>query len=703
MPIFPLAQTRPQELPFNQLSPDRFELLCKRLIEKDPEVETCYLYGKPGEKQFGVDIVACMQNGERWVYQCKRRKEYTRRDLEATLEKLAYQADHFVVLISCMAGVGLRDLIEERPATELWDARDLSDRLKAHPDLVEDFFGLAVREVFCGPLAITLEGYLNSITNYCAHLPYLSLDAPGKSLDDVYVPLLLRRERRQADEDRENQAAPEPPPVRIEQVLADHRRLVILGAPGAGKSSLLRYLAKSAWENHEQIGLDTPHLPLPVPLRRLGDASSSPEHWIQATCADGLVVSPGLPDHFFARWASERAVYWLILLDGLDEVPTERRRALARSIGDWAKRNERHRLIVTSRLDAYERARLDDNTFVHYTLLPFGWEQVKDFAMKWFSDRAVHFGAELSRVRAGELAGTPLLLTIAATVFTLEKGLPKRRTTLYDRFVEIWLTEDEERGLAEKLGEVMVYRRPIIERLARWSMEDLSGGAMSKDAFVQQVATILRDEAGLAPLKVEGLARSYAEIIRERAGLLVQRGTAIDFIHPTFREFLTACAVANAEGRDIEKVWRWIRPRLRNARWRESILLLLGILSDRSRADANELVRRIHATQDKFEDVLHRHLYLAAACIAEGIELDDRLHNQIVSEVVKHAREGILQAQQFDAVNVLAQLTDDARAIDGLLMLVRDVKTDPQVRRAAIDSLSKLGDISRATGGGSYE
>lgn len=149
--VAPPVQPRLQVLPFDQLTWEQFELLCAALVAAQAHVLDCHLYGLRGENQKGIDIVATQQgenNQEIWVYQCKRYEEYSPSLLKKALDKVAYQADYTVVLLSCEAGTALRDEVKRRNNTFLWDANDISRKLKNHPQLVEDFFGVEWRKAF---------------------------------------------------------------------------------------------------------------------------------------------------------------------------------------------------------------------------------------------------------------------------------------------------------------------------------------------------------------------------------------------------------------------------------------------------------------------------------------------------------------------------------------------------------------------------
>ena len=147
--------TRIQELPLNALSWENFERLCTRLVATDHEIVECHRYGLSGDTQLGVDIIAYRRAdavSERVcvAYQCKRWQEMSAADLGRIVQDLAYPADRYVVMISLPATTAMRDVVARRPDVDLWSSENISNRLKHHAALVEDFFGSHWREAFCG-------------------------------------------------------------------------------------------------------------------------------------------------------------------------------------------------------------------------------------------------------------------------------------------------------------------------------------------------------------------------------------------------------------------------------------------------------------------------------------------------------------------------------------------------------------------------
>jgi hypothetical protein len=151
--IKPPVQPRLQDLPFNELSWEHFESICAALVEAQPVGVDCHLYGVQGDDQQGIDIVATqrgVRGNEVWAYQCKRYKEYTPGRLREAIANMVYAADYYVLMLSILATAALRQVADAKPNVFLWDAKDIARKLKNYPAIVEDFFGAAWREAFCG-------------------------------------------------------------------------------------------------------------------------------------------------------------------------------------------------------------------------------------------------------------------------------------------------------------------------------------------------------------------------------------------------------------------------------------------------------------------------------------------------------------------------------------------------------------------------
>jgi HEAT repeat protein len=531
-----------------------------------------------------------------------------------------------------------------------------------------------------------VEDYLEDVRRYCAELPYLTLHdiRPPRTLDEVYVPLQARPQMRP---DRRATASSCPPegPLSISDVMRrrDPPHILILGEPGAGKSTLLRQLAQRAWDRPHEVGLDAPHLPLLIPLRRLAaQEAGSLEERLRRAVTGELVPKRDLPEDFFTRWPQQTDANWLLLLDGLDEVPAGQRLDLMAWLRRAIPTLGPVRIVVTSRPSGYSPGELDERAFGHYDLLPFTPEQARAFASRWFGEGAEKFLEEFARVRAGALGGTPLLLTIAAKVYGERGALPGRRSALYDQFVDIWLEEAKGRGLSAELGE-------RVSRVAKFGLARLALAMTERPGLTlrdleQEAAAYLRDALRLSDDEAEAEGPRFVEVIARRSGVFTRRGEACDFIHPTFREYLAAWALVRVcrkdGGYDLERAWERAVSRWGEERWREVALFALSFLSDAGQ-DVTPLVQRIWRGGEEG-------LRFAGTVLTEGMPVEGGLSDAIIDALLVRARGARLEDWP---ISLLGELRGYPRAGDGLLALARDEKVDGWGRERAAEALGRLG------------
>ena len=178
----------------------------------------------------------------------------------------------------------------------------------------------------------------------------------------------------------------------LSDVLAQQRRLVILGDPGSGKSTLLRYLMLTLAQCHIsgselfQLTTDLQNMiPLIIPL------SSYAEAWLSHEIEERSLkdfLSKHL--HYVYLDTFTKLLEQLleqgklfVLLDGLDEIPdASLRMQVVRQIEIFTQSYPQNRFIVTSRIVGYKDASLAAE-YQAYTLADFDEEQIKTFTKKW--------------------------------------------------------------------------------------------------------------------------------------------------------------------------------------------------------------------------------------------------------------------------------------------------------------------------------
>ncbi len=402
------------------------------------------------------------------------------------------------------------------------------------------------------------------------------------------------------------------------------QRLVILGEPGGGKSTL------------------TNHLAAQLAARRLGESvdDSKLPGWPAAECPLPVVIVL----RRFAAWLDQQTArrtgngnVWaylkqrfeqqgqeeafphikrhllkeggVVFFDGLDEIHESKKKPLrtriVRTIQDFAKEQKACRIVVTCREYAYKKDdawRLPQNQFPKVELELFNDEQIEQFTTIWYqtvgpqkewSDDKCRTEAEnlnhaIKEYRhLHELGRYPLLLTLMAQVHGRDGYLPKDRADLYERAVNLLLahwhnpkvreTTDgvrtTEPGLVLQLGVRTEILRHALEEVA-FQAHELQEGAQDRGERAADIAREdLRDVLN-RELADKNKIDTVMTYIQERAGLLQARDNrTYAFPHRTFQEYLTACHIMRQD--DFDELLQ-VRIERDQAWWSEVFLLAAG-------------------------------------------------------------------------------------------------------------------------------
>jgi formylglycine-generating enzyme required for sulfatase activity/energy-coupling factor transporter ATP-binding protein EcfA2 len=440
--------------------------------------------------------------------------------------------------------------------------------------------------------------------------------------------------------------------IKVDEALAEHQRLVVLGDPGSGKTTLLRYLALCYARDRaehltlvrDRLGLpESGYLPILLPLRNLGaylkanyPADDGTEghgrllEFLRAYLQGERIDVPA--DLFDVDLNDGRA---MVLLDGMDEVGDfALRRRVARLVEAFAAAYPNCRVVVTSRIVGYAGpARLGED-FTTTTIRDFTLADVEEFLTHWHrlvaigqmgpGEAALHFAARQtqhlmeairSNPRVRELAINPLMLTVIALVHRDRVKLPERRAELYAEAVEVLLGKwDEARGVEEiRILEDRPFditdRRLLLQSIALKMHEAVKKAVEVEDLLRQLQAAFARITPD-ARASVRA-AEHFLTVIKERTGLLVEAGPgSYRFSHLTFQEYLAAVEVAEGEN-----YVEYTLARAADPFWREVILLEAGYLSTKNRDKTTRLIKAI-ADFPKEPELFHN-LVLAFECIRD--------------------------------------------------------------------------------------
>lgn len=235
----PPVTPSPEFLPLNDpnLPWERFEAFCEELISRLPGVKETHRYGRTGSRQRGIDIFADLDNGERWAFQCKQWKRFTKTDAKRAIQKTSYTADRFILMLSLQATSGVRDACDQHPDRSVWDVGDISRKVRelemhSGAKLVEAHFGAPWRKAFLG---------LQGLSSFVTPTEFFDRFSSGTALFNHAWELVGRSDHlRQAHEFVESP----------EQKVA-----ILTGRGGIGKSKILHDFADRFDDEHKGVAL----------------------------------------------------------------------------------------------------------------------------------------------------------------------------------------------------------------------------------------------------------------------------------------------------------------------------------------------------------------------------------------------------------------------------------------------------------------
>ena len=431
-----------------------------------------------------------------------------------------------------------------------------------------------------------------------------------------------------------------------------HAHVVLLGDPGGGKSTFLRYVAWGlAWRELDPQhapalpGWDErrPRLPILVSLRTLAGCvahKGCSDTTVYATLREAMLAcgTHEVDDALRAALAHGAA---LLLFDGLDEVPLEGtpdvadRLTTLQAVRAIAQRYAACPVVLTCRTRAFSDDLRGEWGWSVETLAAFTLGQIRQFVPAWYGElvakhqltsaQADQVSASLlaalhdpARPRLGAMAASPLLLTLMALVLYHNGELPRDRPQLYERILELLLGQWDQVHAGQSLGQAIgkpewdsSYLGPLLDTLsyqAHASATSTDGvGRLERGAVYKALIDFFTHAEVRGPWEA---AQRCLDYIEQRSGLLSPDGRdSYKFVHLTLQEH---CAGRHIALNSADPVNLVLAHRMED-RWREPIFLGAGLMAplvlDRL---LNDLLEREEGNGAKPVARWYRDLILAA-------------------------------------------------------------------------------------------
>lgn len=318
----------------------------------------------------------------------------------------------------------------------------------------------------------------------------------------------------------------------LTEAFIHHKRLVVVGGAGAGKSTSMRYLVASVLLGGSLAERLADFIPVYIELGRFrGDGSAPPLDSLLLLIAETLSLGKPCPSQPALRRVHQllTAHRFLFLLDGLNEARVELRSSCVTAANDLAKLYPEHRIVLSSRPHGFSP--------------PQDWDVV---LLRELEDAQI---SELVARYTQDAASQPLLQTVLAA------HNPLLRVPLFlDLVVRMSRSPlpDLQRRLRSRSGLVHHYVEYLLQRDLSFPAEILSLDRL-RDAL-DRLAQAFQTSGQVLPLAearraVEAEASGDPDEARQilddlcRRGLLTTDGRTLRFWHQTLQEYFYAGSI----------------------------------------------------------------------------------------------------------------------------------------------------------------
>lgn len=504
----------------------------------------------------------------------------------------------------------------------------------------------------------------------------------------------------------------------IGEVMSASGRVVVLGDPGSGKTTMLRWivtayllqLAKDPdWRDLPDVGsLPTANL-LPVLIRcrdlepsNIGGSIDDILRHIFRQQELTEAETSALCELIRSRLADGTA---LLCVDGLDEVSDPLVRArLCRQVERVSLAFPSAPVLVTSRIVGYrEMGYRIGRDFQHVVVADLRPEDKDSFVTRWsqmvepperHTVAALQLIAEIhSTPRIEALTGNPMLLTTMALVKRKIGKLPSRRADLYWETVQVLLNWRQEVDLPLDVREAL----PQLEYLA-YAMCSAGVQRLREDEVLELLSAMRREYPQLYSVHRRPVDE-FLHAVEARTGLLVEagyerhRGVPVpvhEFRHLTFQEFLAARAIVEGHLPDHDpsvRVAQRIAPLVDHRSesrvvesWHEVLRLCVASCSD---SDVDSALNAILSSVESVGEASYAsRAFLAAQCLTDEPNVSPETFTVIIDAFLSAFLAGAETEADYDSAEFSFTTTWRSGGLEDRSMA--QILVNPRWRSAAM-------------------
>lgn len=348
----------------------------------------------------------------------------------------------------------------------------------------------------------------------------------------------------------------------VDSILAEEQRLVILGSPGAGKSTFANYACLKYSSDSEPEPGALRVTPILIVLRTAVQEQSAGVFDVRVSIVGSLQylyqfrVSDVCLEHLLATGSL------MLIFDGLDELlDTSKRRAVATAIEAFCNAYPRSRVVVTSRRVGYEQAALDTTEFDTYCLTDFDSDDVGEYVTKWFrihaseyhntaTDRLTTDFLHESRAVA-ELRTNPLLLSLMCILYRGHQYIPQNRPEVYEACAKLLFSDWDKHRRITGPTTYDSQTQFLLQHVAGWIMSSRTRESGCPELELsREVVAYLNERVYDDAERAAEAGADFFDYCRGRSWILSEVGTTASgtgiwaFTHRTFLEYFAGLNLA---------------------------------------------------------------------------------------------------------------------------------------------------------------
>ena len=316
-------------------------------------------------------------------------------------------------------------------------------------------------------------------------------------------------------------------------------KFIVLGKPGAGKTTYLKYLTLMMLDHHSKI--EKRKLPIFVTLREWADTPMSlMEFIVQQFDICGFEEAGAFVEKML------RAGQCLLLFDGLDEIGEQAKQDdIIRQVKNFSDKYYDNQFIISCRVAAYNH---EFAGFTEVEMADFNKAQIETFINNWFHGEAkvaIECWERLkSNAPLSELASIPLLLTLLCLEYSESNDFPTNRAELYHRAIETLLTKwDSTRRIrrAEVYKKLTTKQKESMFARIAWGTFQENMYFIREIELTQMIEKFIEHLPGFKEEELEPDSKAILKGIESQHGIFVERANGVySFAHLTFQEYFTA-------------------------------------------------------------------------------------------------------------------------------------------------------------------